>query len=138
MRPSSRIDRLHQPTGWPRRADALAWAAAAKPGWRYDDDRPNLAAMGADTGVPYSTLWRLDKYGDTPVSVTNATDLAKGVAKASGLPPLVAFFRIVRAPSLIADAWPDGADTADELIAAFKDHVAAYSRIEVLDELSAA
>lgn len=129
MRPSNKVMRQRAVRSWKLRTDGLLWISSLSLRWRYEDDRPDLAAIAADTGMSYQNLYRINGESDWPISNPIAVALAEAAAEACGLPFLVAYMRLFREPqeSLLERPWFEGAQTADEILAVFVKHVSAYA-----------
>lgn len=129
MRPSNRVSRQRPVSSWKLRADGLAWIASLNPRWRYEDGRPDLGAIAADTGMSYQNLYKINGDSEWPISNPISVALATGAAEACGLPFLVAFLRIFRAPdeSRRQRPWFADAVTPDELRRAFIGFVSTFT-----------
>lgn len=129
MRPSNRVMRQGQVRSWKLRPDGLAWISSLSPRWRYEDGRPDLGALAADTGMSYQNLYRIKGDNEWPLSSPIAVALADGAVEATGLPFLIAYLRIFRSPdeNPRQRPWFHGAETTDDLRAAFVKHMAAFA-----------
>lgn len=131
--------RQNQVRSWKLRADGLAWISSLNSRWRYEDGRPDLSALAADTGMSYQNLYRINRDSDWPISSPIAVALADGAAEASGLPFLVAYLRLFRGPDEAHTdrPWFERAVTADEILSAFIKYVRTYTLGSVLESSAA-
>jgi hypothetical protein len=131
--------RQNQVRSWKLRADGLAWISSLTSRWRYEDGRPDLNALAADTGMSYQNLYRINRDSDWPISSPIAVALADGAAEESGLPFLVAYLRLFREPDEARTdrPWFEGAVTAAEILDAFIRDVSTYTLASALEPRAA-